>query len=120
MNYTPYEYGLCVDVDNNNKLVSFMIRYADEDANIENTFIIPRVGPAGGNCTAVRAPSREFPRAMRIYQDGEGISAVQILPKGENPKLFTLGKFDRETDDSETFNFKDNEDVLGFWGVQGD
>ena len=97
-----------------------MIRYADEDANIENTFIIPRVGPAGGNCTSVRAPSREFPMAMRIYQDGEGINAVQILPKSVNPKLVTLGKFDRETDESIDFNFKENEDVLGFYGVQGD
>ena len=120
MNYTPYEYGQCVDLDNNNKLVSFTIKYADEDANTENTFTIPRVGPAGGACAVVKAPSREFPSLVRIYGDGERLNAVQILPKGVNPRLFTLGNFDRETDESVVLEFNDNEDVLGFYGVQGD
>jgi len=55
---------------------------------------------------------------MRIYQDGQGINAIQILPRGDNPKLFTLGKFDRTKDDSGVFNFGDNEEVVGFYGGQ--
>ena len=78
------------------------------------------MGPGGGACTVVKAQSRTFPRAMRIYQNGSGINAIQILPKGEDSKLFTLGKASKETDESGAFNFNENEDVMGFFGLVND
>jgi hypothetical protein len=39
VHYTPYEYSLCVDLDNNNKLVSFSITYANSDGS--ETYSLP-------------------------------------------------------------------------------
>ena len=40
------------------------------------------------------------------------------MPRGDNPKLFTLGGFDRATDESGVFDFGENDDVIGFYGAQ--
>lgn len=103
IHYTPYEYSLCIDLKNNNKLVSFTIKYANED--VSSTFAIPRVGPNGGTCMAAKAQGRAFPQAYNIFQDGMGINAVQVLPRAETPALFTMGKFDRTTNESKTIMF---------------
>ena len=74
VHYTPSGYELCVDTENENKLISFSVIYANE--NESEKWQLPKMGPKGGECTEVSAPVREFPRAFRIYQDGKGINAV--------------------------------------------
>ena len=66
VHYTPFQYSLCVDLQNNRKLLSFDITFAD--ASGENTFKLPTIGPSGlGTCTTINAPSRTFPRASIVY-----------------------------------------------------
>ena len=66
VHYTPYKYSLCVDLQNNNKLMSFDITFAD--AAGENTFTLPTVGNDNlGTCTTIDAASRTFARNAIVH-----------------------------------------------------
>jgi len=118
IHYTPFEYALCLDLKNNNKLVSFAIKYAD--AAVSSTFALPRVGPNGGTCATTKAANRDFPAAYTVFQDGQGLDAIQILSRGEGASIFTLGKPNKTRDESSVFQFDDKMDLIGFYGIQGD
>jgi len=83
VHFTPYEFSLCVDLANNNKLLNFSIIFANADAS--DRFVLPTIGKPGGTCATVEAPDREFPRSIVVYQDGSGINAVTFVSRGDLP-----------------------------------
>ena len=76
------------------------------------------MGPFGGSCATAKVPNREFWSAIKIFQDGKGINAIQFLPRGDSPVLVTLGKVDTTTNESKAFPFAAGQNVVGFYGLQ--
>ena len=74
LHYTPSGYNLCVDLADDRKLISFNVIYGNAEGT--TTWELPTIGPEGDTCTVINAPVREFPRALRIYQNGKGINAI--------------------------------------------
>ena len=109
---------MCLDPANDDRLVSFSIKYANEGGSA--AFTLPRVGPAGGTCSTIEAEEREFPKALVIYQDVAGVKAVQFFPRGDGVPAVMLGNASRAKDEAGTFSFGDSSDVIGFYGFQND
>ncbi len=115
---TPESFKVCVDSENDNRLISLSMDFADEDGN--DSFSLPIVGVEGGKCETIKNEQRQFPAAIIIYQDGRGINGIRLKPRGENTKILNFGNPSSKQKERKQFNFSSEFDLIGFYGLQND
>ena len=110
----PYKILYCVD--NRDEIANFKIIFKNEEGT--QTATLPQVGPEDDECKQVTFPNREHFKSIRLFQDGYGIKAIQIMQHGDFAELVTYGKFERK-DEDKVFSFTEENPVVGFYGQAG-
>jgi len=85
---------------------------------------MPRAGPSGGSCSTFPMTSRSLPDLARTFIRGDVTANARVLgftlkPREEGSALQTFGAVTAATS-SQTFEFTEDQEMVGYWGSQTD
>ena len=79
VDFSPFSYKLCLDLENDNRLRSFTFTFANPNGS--QTYTLPRVGPTGGECVDRTIENRNHIDFARIFKDDIGVYSFTSIPK---------------------------------------